>query len=113
MAAARERWESLRADLEEREGVLTEQKIRLASLEEKRDADLKTLARLEASLSDHSREIATRIADADTCEREAQALAAEIAADEETLKGLYAECEALEAALCRESGAPSRKRRPS
>ena len=109
MAAARERWEALRADLEEREGVLTEKKIRLASLEEKHDADLKTLARLEVSLTDHSREIATRIADAETCEREAQTLTAQISAEEATLKGLYAECEELEAALAAKRGSQSEK----
>jgi chromosome segregation protein len=109
MAVARERWDALRADLETRESTLTEQKIRLASFEEKREADLKTLARLEASLSDHSREIATRLADADACERDAQALAAQIAAEEETLKGLYAECEGLEAALTAKRGSQSGK----
>ncbi|MHB8907875.1 MAG: chromosome segregation protein SMC [Syntrophales bacterium] len=109
MATARERWESLRADLEEREGILTQQKIRLASLEEKREADLKTLARLEASLTDHSREIAAKIADAETCERDAQTLAAQIAADQETLKGLYTEYEGLEAALTGKRSSQSEK----
>ncbi len=109
MAVARERWEALRVDLEEREGVLTQQKIRLASLEEKREADLKTLARLETSLSDHSREIATRVADAEACEREAQALAAQISTEEETLKGLCTESEELEAALAAKRGSQSEK----
>ena len=109
MAVDRERGESLRADLEEREGTLTEQKIRLASLEEKREADLKTLARLETSLADHSREIAARIADAEACEREAQTLAAQIAAEEETLKGLYAEYEGLETTLSGKRNSQSEK----
>jgi chromosome segregation protein len=99
MAVTRTRSDALRTDLEERENALTEQKIRLASLEEKREADLKTLARLETSLTDRSREIETRIADAMACDREAQALTAQIAAEEEALKTLYAECEGLEASL--------------
>ena len=43
----RERGDALRADLEERERRLTERKVRLASLEEKREADRRALARLE------------------------------------------------------------------
>ena len=99
MAGARERGESLRADLEERERTLTEQKIRLTSLEAKREANLKTLARLEASLADHARQIASRLADAEACGREEQALTTQIAADEAALKELYGQYEALEKTL--------------
>ena len=99
MAGDRERGDALRTDLEERERSLTERKVRLASLEEKRDADRRTLARLEASLGDHTREIAARTVDAEICEREAQALAIQISAEEEALKGLYAEHEILEKTL--------------
>ena len=99
MAVIRERWDGLRSDLEQREKSLTEQKIRLASLEEKREADLKTLARLENSLTDHSREIEAKTRDAEACEKEAQTLAAQIASEEEALKRLYAEYQSLEAAL--------------
>ncbi|MCX5820511.1 MAG: chromosome segregation protein SMC [Deltaproteobacteria bacterium] len=96
MAVDRERGDALRTDLEERERVLTEQKVRLASIEEKWEADLRTLARLETSLGDHAREIAARTADAAACEREAQAQATLIAAEEAALKGLYAEYETIE-----------------
>jgi len=99
MAVTSNRWDALRTDLEEREKALTEQKIRLASLEEKCEADLKTLARLETSLADRTREIETRIADAEACDRESQTLNAQIAAEELALKTLYAECENLEASL--------------
>jgi chromosome segregation protein len=109
MAVAREKWDALRTDLEERESALTEQKIRLASLEEKRESDLKTLARLETSLTDHSREIETRTADAKACDREAQALAAQIATEEEALKTLYAECRGLEASLFEKRNSLSEK----
>jgi chromosome segregation protein len=99
MADDRERGDALRADLEERERSLTEWKIRLASLEEKWEADRRTLARLETSLGDHAREIAARTADAEDCECEAQAQTARIAAEEEALKSLYAEYEILEKTL--------------
>ena len=99
MAGDRERGDALCTDLEERERSLTERKVRLASLEEKREADRRTLARLEASLGDHTREIAARTADAEDCECEAQAQTARIAAEEEALKGLYAEYEILEKTL--------------
>jgi chromosome segregation protein len=109
MAVAKERWESLRSDLEERENLQTDQKVRLASLEEKRDADRKALARLEISLIDHSREIATKVADADACDREAKALDLQIAAEVEVLKGLYAVFEALDTALSEKRDVHSRK----
>ena len=99
MAVDRERGDALRTDLEERERALTERKVRLASIEEKWEADRRTLARLEASLGDHAREIAARMADAEACEREAQAQAGLIAAEEEALKGLYAEHETIEKTL--------------
>lgn len=104
MTVARARWDALRTDLQERESALTEQKIRLASLEEKREADRRTLARLETSLTDRSREIETKMADAETCEREARALASQISADEETLKSLYTECQGLETSLAGSRG---------
>ncbi|MEK7243488.1 MAG: hypothetical protein AAB112_04860, partial [Thermodesulfobacteriota bacterium] len=109
MTGDRERGDALRADLEEREYALTERKVRLASVEEKREADLRTLTRLETSLVDHSREIAARTADAETCEREAQALAIQIAAEEEALKGLYAECETIEKTLSEKRDAQQQK----
>jgi len=109
MAGDRARGDALRADLEEREHALTERKVRLASVEEKREADLRTLARLETSLVDHSREISARTADAETCEREAQALAIQIAAEEEALKGLYAECETIEKTLSEKRDAQQQK----
>jgi chromosome segregation protein len=99
MAGDRERGDALRTDLEERERSLTERKVRLASLDEKREADRRTLARLEASLGDHAREIAARTADAEECEREAQAYTARIATEEEVLEDLYAEHELLEKTL--------------
>ena len=99
MADDRKRGEELRNDLEQRERDLTERKVLLASLEEKWEADRRALARLEASLGDHTREIATRKADAETCEREAQTLTVQIAAEEEALRGLYAECETIEQSI--------------
>jgi chromosome segregation protein len=99
MAIDRERGDALRTDLEERERTLTERKVRLASIEEKWEADLRTLARLETSLGDHAREIAARTADAETCEREAQEQAALIAAEEAALSVLYAEHETIEKTL--------------
>ncbi len=99
MADDRKRGEELRNDLEQRERDLTERKVLLASLEEKWEADRRALARLEASLGDHTREIATRKADAEACEREAQTLTVQIAAEEEALRGLYAECETIEQSI--------------
>jgi chromosome segregation protein len=109
MAVDRERGDALRTDLEERERALTERKVRLASIEEKWEADRRTLARLEASLGDHAREIAARIADAEACEREAQAQAALIAAEEAALKGLYAEYETIERTLSGKRDAQQQK----
>jgi chromosome segregation protein len=99
MAAARERADSLRADLEQKERALTERKVRLTSLETKQAADLQTLTRLESARGDHARQIAARLAHAETCAAEALALAGQIAGDEEALAGLYARYETLETTL--------------
>jgi chromosome segregation protein len=109
MAGARERAESLRADLEEKERTLTDQKIRLASLEEKREADLKTLVRLEAALADYAREHRNRLADAESFEKESRDLAEQIAAGQGSLQDLYAECEALEKTLTESRNAQAEK----
>ncbi len=109
MDGDRERGDALRADLEERERRLTERKVRLASLEEKREADRRALARLESSLGDHARQIAARTADAEQCEREVRELADRIAAEEEALKGLYGEHEILEKALAEKRDAQQQK----
>lgn len=99
MAAARERAESLQADLEQKERALTERKIRLTSLQTKRNADLQTLNRLESARGDHARQIAARLANAETCDREARTLTEQIAGDETSLKELYGQHEALAATL--------------
>ena len=109
MDVARKRWDALRNDLAQKEGALTEQKIRLTSLEEKREAALKALTRLEASLADRFSEIETRMKDAEACDRESRALAAQIAAEEEALKGLYTEYEGLEATLSGKRNSQSEK----
>jgi chromosome segregation protein len=109
MTVAQERWDALRTDLEERERVLTEQKIRLTSLEQKREADLKTLARLEFALTDHSREIEAKRADAEGCERETRALQDGIAAEEVTLQKLYGQYEELEGTLTEKRNALAEK----
>ena len=99
MNSDREKGDALRDDLEGRERSLTERKIRLASLDEKREADRRTLARLEASLGDHAREIAAKTADAQQCERETQEQATRITAEEVALKGFYAEHELIDKSL--------------
>jgi chromosome segregation protein len=109
MAGDRERGDALRADLEERERSLTERKVRLASLEQKLEADRRALARLETSLTDQARELAARAADAEACGREAGEQEERIAAEEGELGTLYTQEEALGKSLSEKRDAQQEK----
>ena len=72
-------WEEARARLESLEKGLTEKRILLASIEEKRNADQKALSRLEADIENLSSEIDSRLLDTRQCEKEASELTVRIA----------------------------------
>jgi chromosome segregation protein len=98
-SALQEKWDTLKNQLEKEETHLTEQKIRLTSLEEKRDANHKTLTRLQADITGIRAEIEGKTRDIVTCESRAEAIAHDIDAGQDLLEQMYRELEAVEETL--------------
>jgi len=95
-SSSREEWETVKTRLETQEKDLTDQKILLTSLEGKRDANIRTLSRLNADIVSLTSEISAKIRDIETSESQAESMAKEIERGKELLGQLYADYEALE-----------------
>lgn len=95
-------WEDLRSRLEVVDKDLTEKRILLASVEEKRNSDSRSLARLKADIENISSEIDLRILDIENCKKEILELTSRIAADEEEVRSGYDEYGRIEADLAGE-----------
>ena len=87
---SRQRWQALKSDLEGKDAQLTEARVALVALEEKRNADLKALERLRDSLRAVELEIETRVRNLGEAERSREELTAKIEQDRRTLDTLYA-----------------------
>lgn len=109
LAAAQERSDSVRDQREEYERLMTEKKVRLASLEGKFHADKQTLIRLASSADDRRREAESRLADAIACEKEEQELSVQIDSEKNALQELYAENEAISVSLTEKRDAQQEK----
>lgn len=96
IANLRQDWEEKRRSLEEREKTLADERVTLASLEEKRNADLKALSNLGSLFEDAVREGEAREKDLEICDRTVSDVTDRIAADEKDLRVLYADLEARE-----------------
>jgi chromosome segregation protein len=94
-----ERWELLRTDLEQQEALLTGEKVTLASLEEKREAHLNTLTRLDQTLIQLTSEIDAKVSDVGACDHQIQELTQKITEDQGSLSHLYAEFANIEGSL--------------
>ncbi|HOX93803.1 MAG TPA: chromosome segregation protein SMC [Syntrophales bacterium] len=97
-------WEEKKRLLEEKEKALTDGRVRLASLEEKRNADLKALSNLSSLHKDMTGEAEARQRDLEECDRTIGDVTGQITADEKALGELYAGLEEVEkeSALIRE-----------
>ena len=93
------RWQALRADLARREAVFTDRKVRLASLEEKREADRRALARMAETRAAMGEEIGARRKEFEAGVRQAEELARQAVSDKEALTALYRRQRELDAAL--------------
>ncbi|NLN38379.1 MAG: chromosome segregation protein SMC [Smithella sp.] len=94
----RRRQES-RTAIDAQEKILTEKKILLASLVEKRDADLRTAGRLQHDIGTHEDEVVRKQEEITAAENQAAELAAAIEKDNESLGLLYQELAANETSL--------------
>ena len=99
MSALQEKLDTLKANVEEREEYQTGEKVQLASLEEKRNADLKTIERIEADRADTAREIEVRITEIEHSDREIEDVTNQIAVEQDLLGRLYTDHESVEGAL--------------
>ena len=85
----RRRWEAAKADLEGKDALLTEARVALAALEEKRNADLKALERLRESLRALELEVETRLQNLNEADRSREELTAKIEQDRLSLEALH------------------------
>ncbi|NPV05841.1 MAG: chromosome segregation protein SMC [Syntrophaceae bacterium] len=83
------RWQAVKADLEGRDALLTEARVALAALEEKRNADLKALERLRESLRTLDLEVETRQQNLGEADRNREELTAKIEQGRLSLEALY------------------------
>jgi len=99
ISSLQEKYEGLRLEAEEQEERLTREKILLASLEEKRNADLKTIERLETDRESTAHEIDVRNRELTQSDQEVADVTNQISAEQDFLEKLYSEHEGVEGAL--------------
>ena len=91
--------EQSRTAIDEQERNLTGKKVLLASLEEKKDADLRTMSRLQNDISSVENEVRIKQEDIVSCDNQLAGLAQAIEAEQTSLKEIYLSLAAREAAL--------------
>ena len=87
-----------RAAIDAQEKNLTEKKVRLASLVEKRDADLRTITRLQHDLNANDSDVLQKKEEIIACEQQITELSAAIETEQTALQTLYqnlASCETV------------------
>ena len=84
-----QRWQAAKADLEGKDALLTEARVALVALEEKRNADIKALERLRESLRTLELEVETRLQNLGEADRNREELTAKIEQDRLSLDALY------------------------
>jgi chromosome segregation protein len=99
MSELKEKLENLREELGKCEKAFTASNVLLAAREEKKDADNRTLIRLEASRSALNREISDKKRDAETSAVQVEELLSRIAVEQKSLETLYQEYQILEQEL--------------
>lgn len=93
------RREQSRMAIEEQERQLTSKKVLLASMEEKKDADLRTMLRLQNDINSIEKEIRTKNEEIVSCDKQLTVLAQTIEAEQAALAELYRNLAVQEAVL--------------
>lgn len=99
--------EQSRAAIDEQERHLTGKKIELASLEEKKEADLRTILRLQNDIKSIENEILAKKEEIVSCDKQLDELAKTIETEQANLKKLYKGFEAQEATLTKKKAGQS------
>jgi len=84
-----EKWKKAREEVEEKEKSLTEKKILLISIEEKRKSGVETISRLKETISGIDERVESIAGDIDACDTKTVEAMENIKNEEETLKALY------------------------
>ena len=87
--AIQEKWKMARAEVEESEKSLTEKKILLISMEEKRKSGAETISRLEETISEIAARIESIAGELDACDIKKVESMESIGREKEALKALY------------------------
>src|SRR3990170_22500 len=103
MAGLKEKLDGLRKELEQWEREFTSGKVLLAAREEKKEADRKTLLRLEANRAALVREISEKQKDVEVSAGQTAELMSKAVEEKEQLAVLYKEYQALEQSLSENS----------
>ncbi len=101
ISSLQENWQKVKADLEERERILTEEKILMTSFEERKNSNIVALQRLNNAISDLINEIESNILDTETSETEVVNVMNSINEEQENLKHLYKNHDAIELELAK------------
>ncbi len=88
-----------RSAIDAQERSLTEKKVLLASLAEKKEADLRTIARLQHDISHNEIEVARKREEITACETQMTDLASAVEAEQEMLQSLYGKLTSCETVL--------------
>lgn len=99
ISAFNSRRQQSRTAIDAQERLLTEKKVLLASLAEKKDADLRTVSRLQHDLSVNDSEVARKREEIASFEKQITGLASAVETDQAALQELYRNLAVCEAAL--------------
>jgi chromosome segregation protein len=101
IASLQERWHAVKVQRETEERTLTEKKILLSSLEEKRKSATAASQRLDASIAAMGEEIESAVYEAEQSDKEVAALRTTIHSEEQRMKSLYRDYDALQEDMTR------------
>ncbi|MHB8137769.1 MAG: chromosome segregation protein SMC [Smithellaceae bacterium] len=88
-----------RSAIDVQEKRMTEKKVLLASLAEKKEADLRTVARLQHDISLNDSEVARKNEEIVACDKQTAELASAVEAEQEVLQTLYGKLASCDAVL--------------
>ncbi|PKN77480.1 MAG: chromosome segregation protein SMC [Deltaproteobacteria bacterium HGW-Deltaproteobacteria-10] len=98
-----------RAAIDEQERQITGKKVLLASLEEKREADLRTMLRLQNDIGSIENEVQIKTEEIVACEKQLALLAQTIESEQAALEELYRNLAVNEAALAEKQAGKNRE----
>lgn len=101
--------EQSRTAIDEQERHLTGKKVLLATLEEKKDADLRTMLRLQNDIGSIENEVRIKKEEIISCDKQLATLAQTIEAEQEVLRELYQSLAVTEAALAEKQAGKNRE----